>query len=72
MRAALSSAGIDMARLDRDMADHAHAIDTQLAANDREARELGFQGTPGFVIGKAAVPGALSEAQLSALVNQAS
>ncbi len=71
IRAALSHAGIDMARLDRDLAAHAHDIDAQLRQNDSEAREMGFQGTPAFVIGANAAPGSLSDAQLEVLVNQA-
>lgn len=71
IRSALTEAGVDMTRLDHDLADHARDIDAQLRRNNSEAQEIGFQGTPGFVIGAAAAPGALSEAQLEALVDKA-
>lgn len=71
IRSALTHAGIDMERLDRDLVAHAHDIDAQLRQNNSEAREIGFQGTPGFVIEADAAPGALSKAQLETLVNQA-
>lgn len=71
IRAALANAGVDMARLDRDLAAHGGEIDTQLRQIDSEARSIGFEGTPGFVVGTTAAPGALTDGQLETLVDQA-
>lgn len=71
MRTALAQAGIDMPRLARDLAAHERDIEAQLRQNQGDARRLGFPGTPSLVIGTATAPGALSEAQLQTLVNQA-
>ncbi|MDE2516608.1 MAG: DsbA family protein [Rhodospirillales bacterium] len=68
VRAAAAKAGVDMARLDRDLKQRDGELDAALARNQREARALGFQGTPGLVIGRVVVPGALSEADLRHLV----
>ncbi len=61
--------GLDVARLQRDMADReiiAYLQDTQ-----RLARELGINGTPAFVIGNTLVPGAVDGARLRQLIAQA-
>ncbi len=71
IRAAAASAGVDMARLDRDLASRSKEIDAELATVDREARSLGFQGTPGFVIGTLIAPGAIPAAGLDDMVNRA-
>jgi len=52
-----SAAGLDVDRLKRDMADP--QIDKTLKANLDLAEALDIQGTPGFVIGKEIVPGAV-------------
>lgn len=71
IRAAAASAGVDMVRLDRDLASRGKEIDAELATVDREARSLGFQGTPGFVIGTLIAPGAIPAAGLDDMVNRA-
>ena len=68
VRMAARGAGVDLARLDRDMASRALELDAALARNDAVARSLGFQGTPDFVIGAATVVGAISEGDLRRLV----
>lgn len=60
--AAAESAGLDLARLQRDMeSDEVRAtIDEDIAL----ARAIGINGTPGYVIGDAVVPGAVGVAAL--------
>jgi Thioredoxin len=63
------SAGLDPARLARDMGDP--EIDRHLATTGELAAELGLRGTPSLVIGSRIVPGAVGHAGLEALVEQA-
>lgn len=56
--AALSAAGIDLARAKADLAAKRTEIDAVLARNHEQATGLGFQGTPAFIIGHFRVPGA--------------
>ncbi|WP_257165086.1 DsbA family protein [Bradyrhizobium sp. SRS-191] len=56
--AALSAAGIDLARAKADLEAKASEIDAVLARNHEQALGLGFQGTPAFIIGRFRVPGA--------------
>jgi protein-disulfide isomerase len=60
LREALAGAGIDVDRLNRDLAGNAKAIDAILARNDDQAKAFGFRGTPAFIVGKFRVPGALT------------
>jgi protein-disulfide isomerase len=55
----LTKAGIDVERAKRDLATNQTSIDAVLARNHAQAIELGFQGTPAFIIGHFRVPGAL-------------
>lgn len=71
IRQAAAEAGVDMARLDRDLASRGKEIDAELARVNGEARALGFQGTPGFVIGSLVAPGAVPASELSKLVDRA-
>ena len=71
VRERLAFAGVDLARLDRDLALHGAEIDAILARNDDEARALGFSGTPGMVIGDFVIPGALGADDLLTLVKAA-
>jgi protein-disulfide isomerase len=68
---AAKQAGVDMTRLSHDLAAHKSEIDGILAADNAQARALSLQGTPGFVIGRTVVPGALSGADLAQLVASA-
>ncbi|WP_315784200.1 MULTISPECIES: DsbA family protein [unclassified Bradyrhizobium] len=56
--AALSAAGIDLARAKADLTAKGGEIDAVLARNHEQAMGLGFQGTPAFIIGRFRVPGA--------------
>jgi protein-disulfide isomerase len=60
LREVLAGAGIDVDRLNRDLAGNAKAIDAILARNDDQAKAFGFKGTPSFIVGKFRVPGALT------------
>jgi protein-disulfide isomerase len=63
LRELLAGAGIDVDRLNRDLATNASAIDAILGRNDDQARAFGFSGTPAFIVGKFRVPGALTVAE---------
>jgi protein-disulfide isomerase len=71
VRDAAASAGVDMARLDRDMAQRASAMEDALGDVALNAASLGLQGTPGFLIGSSLVRGALSYDDLRSLVEKA-
>ena len=58
----LALAGVDIDRADADLVAHAGAIDAALKRNDDQAKALGFQGTPAFIIGSFRVPGVLDGA----------
>ena len=60
LREVLAGAGIDVDRLNRDLAGNAKTIDAILARNDDQAKAFGFKGTPSFIVGKFRVPGALT------------
>ncbi len=61
--------GLDVARLQQDMQDP--AIDALIARNHALARDLGINGTPGFIIGNEIVRGATSLEHLTQLVSEA-
>lgn len=69
--AVLKRAGVDLGRLADDRTRHAADIDEALARNAREARALGLNGTPGFVVGRQLVPSALTLPQLLQLARNA-
>lgn len=69
IRVAATQAGLDGARLLRDMDDP--AVKARLDANGRLARELGIQGTPAMVIGDKLIPGAVDVTELRAAVAEA-
>jgi protein-disulfide isomerase len=56
----LAGAGVDMDRLDKDLAANGKAIDAVLARNNDQALAFEFRGTPSFIVGKYRVPGVLS------------
>ena len=62
------SVGLDIQRLQQDM--NAPEVDEHIATTMRLARDLGFTGTPSFVIGDQLVPGLVESARLIRLVNQ--
>ena len=62
-------AGLDWARLKRDMDDP--AVQRRLDANTRLAQALRIEGTPAMVVGETLVPGAVDLASLERLVAEA-
>ena len=71
IRELLSGAGIDIDRLNRDLAANAKAIDTILARNNDQAVAFGFKGTPSFIVGKFRVPGALTMTEFEQVIADA-
>jgi protein-disulfide isomerase len=71
IRELLSGAGIDMDRLDRDLASNAKSIEAILARNNDQAEAFGFKGTPSFIVGKFRVPGALTMAEFGEVIADA-
>jgi protein-disulfide isomerase len=71
IRELLAGAGIDVDRLDRDLAANASAIDAILARNNDQAAAFGFKGTPSFIVGKFRVPGVLTMAQFDQAIADA-
>lgn len=71
VRELLAGAGLDMDRLERDLAANAKAIDAVLARNHAQAVAFGFRGTPSFIVGKFRVPGILTMAQFEMAIADA-
>jgi protein-disulfide isomerase len=71
IREALAGAGIDVDRLDRDLADKASAIDATLARNNDQATAFEFRGTPSFIVGKFRVHDVLTMAQFGQVIADA-
>jgi protein-disulfide isomerase len=69
LQAEAQRAGIDWARLRRDMADP--ALEARLQANVNLAQRLQIEGTPALVIGGTLVPGAVELPQLQQLIAEA-
>ena len=66
--AVLAKAGIDLARLHKDLDRHADDIAAMLARNDREAGLLELQGTPGLLVGRQLAPGAPEDDVLDRMI----
>jgi protein-disulfide isomerase len=64
--AAARDAGLDMARLDQDMA--SAEVDATLAESYTLASALGLRGTPGYVIGDHVIQGAIGGAALKSAI----
>ena len=71
IRELLAGAGIDIDRLDRDLAANAKAIDAILIRNNDQAEAFGFRGTPSFIVGKFRVPRPLSMAEFEQVIADA-
>lgn len=71
VRALAEKAGLDMTRLDADLAARGGELDASLGQVTVQARTLGLQGTPAFLIGRYLVPGALSYDNLLDIVAKA-
>ena len=71
IREALAGGGVDIDRLDRDLASSESAITTTLARNNDQATAFEFRGTPAFIVGKFRVPGVLTMAQFNQAIADA-
>jgi protein-disulfide isomerase len=67
----LTGAGVDVDRLNRDLAANATSIDAIIARNKDQAIAFGFRGTPAFIVGKFRVPGVLTMAQFGQVIADA-
>jgi protein-disulfide isomerase len=65
------AAGVDWARLQKDMIAHSEDIEDLLARNDMQAQMLGLDGTPGFIIGNSQSFGGMNYEQLRLSVQDA-
>ena len=50
IKAAARKAGVDWARLQKDMGVHSEEIEELFQRNDKQAQLMGLEGTPGFII----------------------
>ena len=64
------AAGVDMARLERDLIEHAADIDAVLQRVHAEASAMALRGTPAFNINGQMIPGALPPGELKAVVER--
>jgi protein-disulfide isomerase len=71
LREAVKGAGLDMARLDADLAAHAADIAALIKRNNAEAESLGMQGTPVFLIGPFRVAAAIDYDEFKRVIGQA-
>lgn len=71
MRAALTQVGGDWARMEADLAAHGDAIDALLQRTARDALQLGFAGTPGYLIGPLRIEGGASTRQFAGAISRA-
>jgi protein-disulfide isomerase len=70
IKQAVAKAGVDLKRLDKDLATHNNAISALLQRNNDQANALHLQGTPVFLVGPYQIFGALDEAKLKSLVTK--
>lgn len=71
LRQAVTAAGGDWARLERDLVGDAEAIDRLLARTAQDALQLGFGGTPGFLVGPIRIAGAATGRQFAKAIERA-
>jgi protein-disulfide isomerase len=71
IRELLAGAGIDIDRLNRDLAANDKAIAAIVARNNDQATAFGFKGTPSFIVGKFRVPGILTMAEFDQVIADA-
>lgn len=71
IRAAADEAGVDWGLLQSDLARHETEIKELLQRNADQARSLGLQGTPAFIVGDTLVEGTLDLAAMEELVADA-
>ena len=71
LRQAVTGAGGDWSRLEADLARYRGEIDRLLARTAQDALQLGFRGTPGFLIGSIRIEGGASERQFADAIERA-
>ena len=71
IREALAGGGVDIDRMDRDLASNESAINNTLTRNNDQATAFEFRGTPAFIVGKFRVPGVLTMAQFTQVIADA-
>ena len=71
LRQAVVASGGDWARLEADLAKDSAAIDRLLARTARDALQLGFRGTPGYLIGPIRIEGGASRRQFAEAIERA-
>jgi protein-disulfide isomerase len=71
IREVLAGAGVDLDRLDKDLASNSAAIDAIISRNSDQAAAFEFRGTPSFIVGKFRVPGVLTMAQFGQAIADA-
>ncbi len=71
LRQHVERAGGNWEQLEADLLARRSAIESQLAANERDAFALGLQGTPGYLIGSVLIQGAHSEGEFLRAFKQA-
>lgn len=71
VRELLAGAGVDMDRLNKDLAANAKSIDAVLSRNNDQALAFEFRGTPSFIVGKYRVPGILSMSEFEQVISDA-
>ncbi len=71
VRELIAGAGVDMDRLNKDLASNAASIDGVLARNNDQARAFEFRGTPSFIVGKYRVPGVISMKEFEQVIADA-
>ena len=71
LKAAAIAAGVNWAQLQKDIDTHSADIEDLLARNDEQAQILGFNGTPGFIIGTTQSFGGMTLEQLEESVREA-
>jgi len=71
VRELMAGAGVDMDRLNKDLAANGKTIDAILARNNDQALAFEFRGTPSFIVGKYRVPGVLSMNQFEQVIADA-
>lgn len=71
IRMAADQAGVDWARLQQDLETRKTDINRLLVRNGAQAAQLGLAGTPGMLVGRYRVPGALDPQRLREVVRLA-
>ncbi|HEY4548248.1 MAG TPA: DsbA family protein [Pedomonas sp.] len=71
IRMAADEAGVDWERLERDLENRGTEVSQLLSRNAAQAAQLGLVGTPGMLIGRYRIPGAVDLPRLREIVRMA-